>query len=207
MSAITISREFGSLGCEAAHKAAERLGFRLVQRELINQAAIRAGTPEVALAAIDELGLLRLTPSPRANQAYLVAVRQVIEVLAAEGNVVIIGRAGQALLKGRPDILHVRIVAPVELRAQRVSERFNVSIEAALAQVEASDRSRSRYVKRFYHIRWDDPMHYDLVINTAKLTSEAAALLITQAWSDLQQKALHKYPTSSLENRLESFQE
>jgi hypothetical protein len=50
-------------------------------------------------------------------------------------------------------------------------------------------------------------MHYDLVINTAKLNSEAAALLITQAWSDLQQKTLHSIPSTSLENRLEPFQE
>jgi cytidylate kinase len=207
MSAITISRELGSLGCEIARKAAEQLGFRLVQHELINQAARRAGTPEAALAAIDDLGLLGLTPSPKANRAYQVAVRQVIEGLAAEGNVVIIGRAGQVLLKNKPGVLHVRVIAPDELRAQQISERYQVPLDAARAQIEASDRYRSRYLKRFYHVRWDDPKLYDLVINTAKMTAETAAGLITHAWSNLQQKPLHSLPSTSLENPFEPFQE
>ncbi len=179
MSTITVSRQLGSLGYDVASAVAERLGYRLVQREVIIQAARRAGAPEVALAAIDELGLLKMSPSPQASLAYHRAVKQVMEEMAAEGNVVIVGRAGQVILHGQPEVLHVRVIAPKPVRVERIMRRYNISVEAAEAQVEASDRYRRNYLKRFYHARWDDPELYDLVINTEHLSPEAAAELIT----------------------------
>jgi cytidylate kinase len=181
VAAITVSRELGSLGRQVAQLAAEKLGYRLVWRDLINQAAIRAGAPSMALATIDELGLLGLTPSIKERRAYSQAMQRVIEELAAEGNVVILGRAGQALLRDRSDVLHVRIVAPVPVRAERISQEKGVSLDAALAQIQASDRSRYKHLRRFYRLRWDDPKLYDLVINTAHLTPETAASIVAQA--------------------------
>jgi len=181
MTTITISRQLGSLGTSIAHVVAQRLGYRVVWRELINQAAQRAGAPEVALATIDDLGILGLRPSPQARQAYHQAVQQVMEELAAEGRVVIVGRAGQVILRGRPDVLHVKVIAPLSLRAERVAHRQNIPIAAARAQVEASDRTRRNYLRRYYHARWDDPELYDLIINTERLTPTAAAELICLA--------------------------
>ncbi len=181
MTTITISRQLGSLGTSIAHVVAERLGYRVVWRELINQAAQRAGAPEVALATIDDLGILGLRPSSQARQAYHQAVQQVMEELATEGRVVIVGRAGQVILRGRPDVLHVKVIAPLSLRAERVAHRQNIPVAAAQAQVEASDRTRRNYLRRYYHARWDDPELYDLIINTERLTTAAAAELICLA--------------------------
>ncbi len=181
MSAVTISRQLGSLGRDIAVAVGQRLHYRVVHREIINQAAREAGAPEVALAAIDELGLLNLCPSPRACHAYHNAVRQVMEQLAEDGRVVILGRAGQAVLRGRADVLHVRIFAPEEVRIERIAQRHRVSKEAAAAQVEASDRHRKNYLRRFYHVRWDDPDLYDLTVNTERLCCEAAAEIIAAA--------------------------
>jgi cytidylate kinase len=154
---------------------------------VINQAARRAGAPEVALATIDDLGLLGLRPSPKARRAYHQAVRQVMEELAAKGNVVIVGRAGQVILRDRPDVLHVKIIAPQALRAERIAREQGIPMEAAWAQVEASDRTRRNYLRRYYHARWDDPELYDLVINTGRISPEAAAGLICQALESLLQ--------------------
>lgn len=181
MATITISRQMGSRGGEVARLVAELLGYRLVWRDLINQAARRSGAPEVALAAIDELGLLGFCPSPKACLAYRQAVQQVMEELAAEGNAVIVGRAGQAILSGRPAVLHVRVIAPSSVRAGRVALQKEVTLECAQAQIEASDRYRRNYLRRFYKIRWDDPDLYDLTLNTARLTPAAAAQLVGQA--------------------------
>lgn len=178
---ITISREMGSLGLDVARQVSMSLGFRLVWREIINQAAARAGSPEAALAAIDELGLIGICPSPQACLAYRNAVKQVIEELACEGRVVIVGRAGQAILRDHPDIYHVRVTAPKQVRVERVAARHSVNLECAQAQVEASDQYRRKYIKRFYQIRWDDPVIYDLVVNTGRLSVEAAAQIICQA--------------------------
>jgi CMP/dCMP kinase len=181
MSAITIARQLGSLGDEVAQAVAERLNYRVMCRELINQAAARAGAPDMALAVIDDLNLLGLRPSVSSRRAYHQAVKTLFEELAAEGQVIIIGRAGQVVLRDRPEVLHVKVIAPVTLRAERIARQHNISIAAAQAQVEASDRHRRNYLRRYYHSRWDDPELYDLIVNTARLTPGEAACLICQA--------------------------
>ena len=69
MSVITISRQLGSLGDEVARAVSAKLDYRMIGRDLINQAALRAHVPEVALSEIDDLGLLDLDPSPESIQA------------------------------------------------------------------------------------------------------------------------------------------
>src|SRR5512133_1636072 len=116
MAVITISRQMGSLGCQVAEAIAHCLSYKVVWREVINDAAIRAGVPEVALATIDELDFLGLRPSADARRAYHEAVREIMHELAAEGNVVLVGRAGQVILRGVEGVLHVRLYAPLHLR-------------------------------------------------------------------------------------------
>lgn len=182
MSAITISRQMGSLGCQIAYTVADLLGYKLVWRELINDAARRTGTPEVALASIDELGLLGICPSPKACRAYHQAVNEIMLELAEQGNVVLLGRAGQVILKNRCDTLHVRLVAPFSDRVARIAQRMRISDDCAKAQVEASDRYRSTYLRRFYNAKWDDPTLYHLIINTGSLQIDQAAKMICQTF-------------------------
>jgi CMP/dCMP kinase len=178
MNVITISRQLGSLGCEVANEVARQLDYRLVWRELINQAAIRAGAPDVALATIDELNLLGISPSATGHKAYIEAVHMVMEELANEGKVVIVGRAGQMILRDRSNALHVQVVAPIEIRVERIARDQGITTEAARAQVEASDSHRRKYLKRFYHVNWEDSSLYDLAVNTARLDVKSAAELI-----------------------------
>jgi cytidylate kinase len=135
----------------------------------------------MALEMVDELGLLDIKPSWSAEKAYLVAVRELIEELARDDNVLIVGRGGQALLHGWPNTLHIRIIAPQDVRVERLVGRHGISAEAALAQIRASDRRRKRFVERAYHVDWADPSLYDLVINTASLDVARSAGLICHA--------------------------
>ncbi len=190
MTVITISRQMGSLGRQVADEIARCLNYRVYWREVINEAAIRAGVPEVALATIDELDLLGLRPSKAAVEAYHTAVENFVKELAAEGQAVIVGRAGQVILHGMEGVLHVRIYAPFDLRVERIAERHKVSLETARGQVETSDQSRTRYLKRYYQARWDDPNLYDVMINTANLNVITAAQLVCKALEQRQQAAL-----------------
>jgi cytidylate kinase len=178
MAVITISRQMGTLGCQVADAVARCLNYRQVWREVINEAASRAAAPEVALATIDELDLLGLRPSVKERKAYHEAVREIMVELAEEGNVVIVGRAGQAILRGVEGVLHVRLYAEIDLRVQRTAEKHGISLEAARKQVETSDQARTRYLRRYYNVRWDDPDLYDLMVNTATLGPELAAQVI-----------------------------
>jgi cytidylate kinase len=178
MYTITISRQLGSHGLTVAQKTAESLGYRLVWRDMINKAALQSGSPEVALALIDELGLLDITPTPEASAAYHHAVRRLMEEMAHEGGYVILGRAGQAILHGHPSVLHVRLYAPAEHRAEQIASIQNISVRAAAAQIAASDNHRREYLKNYYEIGWDDPHLYDLMLNTAIFDPATAAALI-----------------------------
>ena len=183
MAVITISRQLGSWGDEVAQAVASRLGYEVLCRELINRAAIRAGTPDMALATIDDLGLLGIHPAPKSRQAYQQAILDVMQEAANRDNIIIIGRAGQVILSNFPNTLHVKVIAPARIRARRIAETHNIPIEAASAQIETSDRARRNYLRRYYHVRWDDPELYDLIVNTQRLSPDQAACLICQALS------------------------
>lgn len=189
MPAITISRQMGSLGTQIARQIADRLGYMMVWREVINEAACRACAPEVALAVIDDLGLLGARPSFKARRAYQNAVAQVMAEWAEEGEIVIVGRAGQVILGERDDIMHVRIIAPLSLRIERMAEEQDIPTPAAKARVEESDRSRRHYLRRYYHVDWNDPELYDLTLNTQRLSIATAADLVIAAWTQFQRLA------------------
>lgn len=189
MSVITISRQLGTQGLAVARETAETLGYRLYWREIINQAALRSGAPEIALAFIDELNLLDLCPSPKDCDAYHQTVSQIIHDIAREGQAVILGRAGQVILRNWPGALHVRLIAPPEKRFQTIASQHNISLSAAQAQIEASDRYRRSYLERFYHVDWDDACLYDLILNVGYLSVGQAVSIILQAHAAIQNRA------------------
>ena len=186
MAVVTISSRMGSLGEEVAQCVAAALGYVVVSRDLINQAARRAGAGELALAFIDDLGLLAIKPTRRAQEAYCRSVEQVMLELADRGGAVIVGRAGCAILAGRDDALHVRVSAPLAVRCARVAAAAGIDLSAAQARVEASDRNRAAYLRRTYKVDWDDANLYDLVVNTAHLTPETVGDLICRCLRDRQ---------------------
>lgn len=185
MGAITISRQMSSQGDALAAQVARRLGWRHVGRELINQAAVGAGVPDVALAEIDELGIFGLRPSPAAWQAYHHQVQQIIRTLAAEGQVVIVGRGGQMVLQDCPDVLHVRVVAPFDQRVARLQETRHLPVAAAEAIIEKSMEARARYIIQSYDVVLDDPSLYHLILNTGLLGLPQAVDLVIQAYRGL----------------------
>lgn len=185
MSAITISRQMGSQGDEVAVQIAQRLGWRLVGRALINQAAKAAGVPYMALADIDELGLLSLRPSQKEWRAYQSQVERIICELVSQGDVVIVGRGSQMVLRERPDVLHVRIIASLEVRVQWLQQEKHLAAEAARATLEASANARARYLRRGYGVRVDDPTLYHLIINTGLLSLPQAVNVVLQTFKDL----------------------
>ena len=184
MAAITISRQLGSLGDEVAQAAAACLGYQVISRDLINQTAIKCGSPEIALSVIDDLSLFGFHPSQEVRQNFFNCMQKVMTDLAERGNIIIVGRAGQVILRERTDVLHVKVIAPSEVRADRIAHQLHIPLEAAQAQVDASDRNRRSYLKRYYRARWDDPELYDLILNTARLNAEQAATLICMALSE-----------------------
>jgi cytidylate kinase len=105
----------------------------------------------------------------------------VIEDVATAGSVVIVAHAASLALAARVDVLRVFITASLPTRQRRLAESLGVEEKEAARVIKRSDAGRADYIKRFYRIGAELPTHYDLVINTDKLTPEAAARLVVDA--------------------------
>ena len=200
MQAVTISREYGSGGGEVASRLAHLLGWRLLDHEAVIQVAQEMGISVTDAEAQDEhvesLGMrllngLSLIQPPMSNAmhvisvpnetAYHEAMRRVVETAFTTGHVVIVGRGSQMQLKERREVLHVRVVAPLEQRIAYAMQREGLNHEDALARVRYKDNGRARYLQTQYHQNPADPLNYDLIINTAVLSLDDATRLIHSA--------------------------
>lgn len=229
MSVITISRQFGSGGNEIAELICATTGYQLFEKHILAQAAFDVGLSEKEIIEFSEdhfktdtlfdrmFGRSRPVASVRywretkdgvrlpdeieLDQGHaLLLVQKAIETAYRIGNMVIVGRGGQMVLKDRTDVLHVRIEAPLEDRLLRVralprlaSRTYADSVEARrVAQdlIGANDLASADYLKRVYHVDWSDSSLYHVVINTGKLRVEQAAGVILEALHQLEQQAV-----------------
>ncbi len=108
-------------------------------------------------------------------------VRQVILEYAQAGDVIIVGRGGQAILRDMSGVLHVKVIGSEEIRARRLVQRIGVDAREATYQIRRSDRERARYLKHFHNLNWEDPCLYDLVLNTDRLAVDVAVHLVIEA--------------------------
>ncbi len=123
-------------------------------------------------------------PSTTNERAYQETMQQVIRAAVKKGQVVIVGRGGQFLLAERRDVLHVRIVAPLELRVAYVIGREGQNRDAARTRVQEKDRARERNMQAQFHQKPDNANLYDLVINTAVLDLDHIVDLVCLALED-----------------------
>lgn len=148
--------------------------------------------PEFLLQEYDQL------PQPPATRgyqldddSYIEAVRTVIKGLAANGNVVIVGRGAHIILRDNPDVLRVGLIATLEDRTERVMLRESLSEEQATNAILSRDQARAYYFKRFFDMdNPDEPEVYHFVINTTEVNVERATELIIQASKDLEEGRL-----------------
>jgi cytidylate kinase len=216
MAVITISRQYGSRGNEIAQEVRSRLGYHYFDKSLMAQVAAEVGLSEEEVVDFTEADykvrgfLNRLfgrrsvavesgarreggssaaaVKLERLDEDWCVRmVESTIRAACERGDVVIVGRGGQAILQDRPDVLHVRIEAPLKDRISRVryTETFGLApdleLAAAKETIQERDRTTAAYVKHFYEVDWDDPMLYHMVINSSKWGVEGATSLIVQA--------------------------
>ncbi len=112
---------------------------------------------------------------------YVRVVGMVIHDLAQGGEVVVVGRGGQAVLKDMPGVLHVQVVAPFGKRVTALMASQGIDRQEAVARLRASDRARSDYLKRYHDVDWLDPALYDLTINTDDLPLPVAVAAVVGA--------------------------
>ena len=198
---ITISREYGAGGSSLARMVADRLGWRVIDNQIVEEVARRAGMSPDEVAAREERGpsfierlaraMVVATPemlgtqsvdAPEAEEARLVRLTgQVVEEVCREGNAVLVGRGAVALIGRREGALHVRLVGSADHRAEVVAGRLGIEFDEALKKVDEVDANRERYHRQWYDREWRDPANYHLTINSDWLGLERSAELVVTA--------------------------
>lgn len=185
---IAISREAGSGGTEVAFRVGELLGWRVLDRNLLDTMAERSRTPKEMLEVVDDgypgwffetFGCWfnrRLVTRAR----YLVYLKSVLRDILRRENIVVVGRGAQFLLP-RNCGLAVRIIASEPYRIERMQRRHGVSYEEARAMIRRLDDERRRFIRQAFGRDGQDPYLYDLVINVERTGIGGAAEVIVAA--------------------------
>jgi cytidylate kinase len=200
MPIVTITRLFGAGGSDVAARAAGLLGWPLLDDALADSVAARLGltleevksreerAPSLAERVADTLALSAPEVRPVAGEyvappveRMLTIARKVMEDVAAEGPVVIVGRGAAAVFADRPDAIHVFCYAPRDALIRRVMSRESLPHDAAARRVYDTNRDRELAMRNVYHRDWRAVEHYHMCLNTAWLGTELAAASIARA--------------------------
>lgn len=208
MSVITLSRQSGSDGNIVAELLCQKLGYRLFDKAMMIQLSEKINAQITSEEKVSETTphrtLLERILSPfdstfegdHQTQKVIsiegdqtLSVSQVRELVLAAyelGNVVIVGRGSQIVLAEKPNVLHVRVVAPREKRIQAWQIREGLSNKDASRKVSLRDKAHVDFVKNYFDTDLRDPALYDLIVNTQKLSPLSAADLIIQALHNIE---------------------
>jgi cytidylate kinase len=183
---ITISRQAATNGELIGRLVAERLGYPIYDRELVEEIARRLQVDPDLVRGFDEA---TVTPIQSIIQEWRTSInemvyerllRQALHDIAARDQAVIIGRGANFVLKGA-QVLNVRLVAPLELRVEIYTASHPVSPLEARRQIHRQDTERAHFVRSIYHHDIDDATGYDLVLNLMEFPPESAIDLIIHA--------------------------
>jgi cytidylate kinase len=194
---LTVNREFGSGGGSIAQAVAKSLGWKLLDKDIIDAIAYAAHVDARIVQRYDEhveSWLSRINQQAMRTAALTAGLelgenavfdaegmakisQKIIEHAYAEGSCVIVGRGSQCILQHKPDAFHVFIYAPLKARILRLRTRLDkgVDIEDRIRKV---DGERARYLQQFFGKSWCNLHLYDLMISSQ--ADEAATARVIQ---------------------------
>ncbi|QQO10679.1 cytidylate kinase family protein [Breznakiella homolactica] len=178
MAIITISRELAALGDETANELSKLLDYRFVDKHALEERIKSYGFSERKLEKYDERKPSFWASLSQDRDDYLHYLKTAMLAEAGQGNCVFIGRGANVVFKGVPGVLSIFLVAPDEIRVERVKSYFHSDDKRARQIVEQSDHDRDGFHRYFFDMEWKNPDYYHLTINTGHLHPALCAELI-----------------------------
>jgi len=185
---LTISREAGAGGGEIAALAGNRLGWAVLDKNLLDRIAERFSCCRQMLDLVDEtpgswvfdvLGTWmdrKIVP----HETFVAQLTRILLATAKRQDAVIVGRGAQFILP-REKVFAVRIVASEAARVRRLMELRALKEAEARSVLQEIDRGRRDFVQRFFHHDVADPHLYDLVLNSQRLGIKGAVETLLSA--------------------------
>lgn len=198
---ITIGRQYGSGGREIGEKLAAKLGIAFYNNELITMAANKSGMAHNIVGEADEKatnsllytlamgssffnGNAGIAFDMPINDKLFVTQSDIIKGLADEAPAVFIGRCADYVLRDFPNLVKLFIHAPLDFRAQHVSERHEVTIDKAKDIIVKTDKRRSNYYNYYTGQKWGKLENFDIAVNSSKLGIDGTVELLASYIED-----------------------
>lgn len=188
MPLITIPREMGSLGKDVAALVGQQLGKKVIHHEIIDTLAdkMRLRKTHVVRFLDGKAGILEKMTTDQTSLSIFTA-DEVLRMAANDEVGVIRGWGANHLLEPVPHVVRVRVCAPFELRVERMMERLNTTDKAAVEkEIRLSDEAIAAVTRRHFDVSWKDTEHYDLVLNTDRVSVENCAAQVMKLASSAQ---------------------
>ena len=186
-SVVCLSHATGAGGDAIGRDVAEALGFRYIDEEILLAAADKENLEPEILEAMERrrtgLGRLQVdvVTGGALDELLRALIRDAVVEAADKGDVLIVAHAGAMALAGDPRVLRVLVTASPETRARRVAEPEGIDQAEAERAIDQSDKGRATYFRNFYGVTRELPTHYDLVVNTDRISTQQAVSLICEA--------------------------
>ena len=175
MTVIAMTREIGSLGTEVAARVAKRLGLEVVRSEVAaNNVARRLGVAESAVSRyLDGSASLLERWQVDRRKLFHYASEEILS-LAQRGNVLIKGWGAATMLRDVPQVINVRVCAPMEFRVRVMMERQGRhDAPTVQEEIERFDAARARTLRAYFNVEQEDARLYHIVFNTERLSVDA----------------------------------
>ena len=192
----TIGREFGSSGREVGEKLAAKLGVKLYDKELLQQAAKDSGFCEEIFENHDEkptnsflYSLVMDTYSMSGyssapfldmplNHKVFLAQFEAIKKISERESCVIVGRCADYALADNPECINVFVKADLASRIKNVSRKLSVTENKAKDMINKTDKQRASYYNYYTSKKWGDSKSYDLCLDSGKLGVDGCVEMI-----------------------------
>ena len=175
MTVIAMTREIGSLGTEVAARVAKRLGLEIVRSEVAaNNVARRLGVAESAVSRyLDGSASLLERWQVDRRKLFHYASEEILS-LAQRGNVLIKGWGAATMLRDVPQVINVRVCAPMEFRVRVMMERQGRHDAATVqGEIERFDAARASTLRAYFNVEQEDAQLYHVVLNSERLSLDA----------------------------------
>lgn len=187
---IAISRQYGSGGRELANILAEKLGYKLYDRQIVHMAAAQLGISNMSEAQLKEFEdkvpplslkfmpfyIFGMSGAKPMNHKMFEQEAEIVRRLANDGNCIILGRCADVILRDNPNVCSVFVCANDEFREER---GLKVYEGKSVIELNQEDAKRAEYYAYYTGKEWGNPKNYDLCVNTSyKSLSDIADIII-----------------------------
>jgi cytidylate kinase len=196
MAIIVLSHQLGAGGPEIGLALSQRLGYRYVDQELLQDAGLRYGLAEDKLSHLDDSKPSFFERFDTETRHHITVLQTTLLELAELDNAVLMRGGGQWLLRGVPHVLRVRVIAPFEhrvkqwIKRQAATTRETYNQRAASALVRRDDIEKAGRMRYLYEVEISDPMLYELIVNTEMLRYDAVVQMIEAGRQTISSRAL-----------------